>query len=653
MNEAVSTAKVPLADIWAYLVPHTRGKTVLHIGSGSARTFEHWTTIDSRAFWGGRRVADVDADGLDPLPYQDGKIDAIVTGRDMCRAGRNLPAVIAEWWRALKPGGHLALHWRRPDGKPLQGPTIPAKGPLDKPALFPPGPWPIDVVKIMRGLGGWDLLEDEHREAEGDHWQVYRKREDAFQNVTPWRKPERSCLVIRYGGFGDAIQASSILPLLRRQGWHVTFNAHPKTQDVLLHDPNVDHWVIQDENQVANANLGPYWEKLAERYDRVINLCESAEMALLTVPQTLHDKHTDGARRRLYRQDYLERLHDIADVPYEFSPRFFPEAGEIDYIREKMKGVPRPWILWVVTGSTFHKMWPYIPEAIVRLMYRMPGSFILAGDDKFPQVGDAVEKAANGFYGTGGNPRIMRTDGRWPIRGTLALAQMCDLVVGPETGVLNAVSMEAVPKIVLMSHSGPWNLTGHWTNTRSLTPKEGTTPCWPCHRMHYDWSRCHQHKATGAALCQANIGPDEVVAAAIEALTPKEFPTHGDDLPEPHRDQGGDGIDQDLGELGLDRAGRAGGGSGGHDLPGAPALEHDLDGAGHGDAGGDGDRRAGAVPPVGVAGDDGADPGQDGAEGALRDRGAQVLLRDDGGDRDLGPVLLRRKRNKGRVSRRK
>lgn len=523
MAEPETAAQVQLADVWAYLVPYTRGKRVLHLGSGPGRTFEHWTLIDSKAFFGGQRVHDIEADPIEPLAEKDGSVDAMIAGRDMGRVPKSgLDALIGEWWRVVKTGGHLVLFWRHPESKQVLGPhMLPPAGPISKPQPFPQGPYPYDVVLSMRRLGGWDMVEDERTPA-GDHWQVYRKRGDIQQNIVPWRKPERACLVIRYGGFGDAIQSSSILPLLKRQGWHITYNAHPKTQDIILRDPNIDAWIIQDENQVSNVNLGPYWERLEKRFDRVVNLCESAEVALLTVPAMLHDKHTDGARRRMYRQNYLERLHDIADVPLEYNPRFYPEPGEIEYVKDKLKDVPRPWILWVLTGSTFHKMWPYTPETVTRLLYKMPtGTFILAGDDKFPQVGDAIEKGAFQFYG--GAQRIVRTDGRWPIRGTMTLAQMCDVVVGPETGVLNAVSMEPVPKVVLLSHSGPENLTSVWNNARAMTPREGTTPCYPCHRMHYDWSRCHQHQPTGSALCQSNIGPPEVVDAILEALRPKTF----------------------------------------------------------------------------------------------------------------------------------
>jgi hypothetical protein len=60
-----------------------------------------------------------------------------------------------------------------------------------------------------------------------------------------------------------------------------------------------------------------------------------------------------------------------------------------------------------------------------------------------------------------------------------ALAQVADVVVGQETGLLNAVAMEPMRKVVLLSHSTHENLTKHWVNTEALT---GDVPCYPCHR---------------------------------------------------------------------------------------------------------------------------------------------------------------------------
>jgi hypothetical protein len=61
------------------------------------------------------------------------------------------------------------------------------------------------------------------------------------------------------------------------------------------------------------------------------------------------------------------------------------------------------------------------------------------------------------------------------------MAKECDIVIGPETGVLSAVAMEPMKKIVFLSHSSVENLTRDWVNTVSLYSKN--TPCYPCHKL--------------------------------------------------------------------------------------------------------------------------------------------------------------------------
>ena len=52
---------------------------------------------------------------------------------------------------------------------------------------------------------------------------------------------------------------------------------------------------------------------------------------------------------------------------------------------------------------------------------------------------------------------------------------------------MNAVAHYDVPKICLLSHSSPNNLTKNWKNTMTLSPD---VPCHPCHQMHFSRASC-------------------------------------------------------------------------------------------------------------------------------------------------------------------
>src|SRR5690606_18122632 len=124
-------------------------------------------------------------------------------------------------------------------------------------------------------------------------------------------RPIKTACVVRYGGFGDQLQAANILPALNRQGYHVTFMTTPKGQDVIAHDPHVDAWIIQDNDQVPNAELWAYWRAWERRFTKFVNLSESVEGTLLAMPGRANHAWPDAVRRKQLGVNYLEFTADL------------------------------------------------------------------------------------------------------------------------------------------------------------------------------------------------------------------------------------------------------------------------------------------------------------------------------------------------------
>jgi hypothetical protein len=80
--------------------------------------------------------------------------------------------------------------------------------------------------------------------------------------------------------------------------------------------------------------------------------------------------------------------------------------------------------------------------------------------------------------------------------------------------VINAVAHENPLKIVLLSHSTAENLTRDWDRTIAIQP-EGLK-CYPCHRIHADWSHCTRVPATNSAACQHAAGGDVIAGYALQ-----------------------------------------------------------------------------------------------------------------------------------------
>lgn len=484
------------------IVQYTRGRG-LDLGCGPWKAFPHFIGVDSRREWGNGWKPDIEADCTRLDMFARESMDFVFSSHLLEHLDDPL-ATLKEWWRVLRVGGHLVLYLPHKDFYPRMG--QPGANPDHRHDFGPE-----DVLDLMNG--GWDCLVNERR-IEGDEYsflQVYRKRADRERNhAYKKRKPGKTVAVVRYGGFGDMIQASSVLPGLKEQGYHVTFFTTPRGQDILKADPHIDEFFIQDTDQVPNVELPAFWEVQSRKFDKWVNLSESVEGSLLALPGRTMHFWPKVARHRMMDENYLEMTHALAGVPLPPRQRFYATTGEKTWATRQGEVFSRGGmvVLWVLSGSAVHKVWPYLDNLIAKIMLELPNvKVVLAGDDDSRLLECGWEN----------EPRVIRTCGKWSIRQTLAFAEVCDLVIGPETGVLNAVGMLDVPKIVTLSHSSIENLSKHWRNTISLEPSG--CACYPCHMMHYGFEHCSRDEETGVAECQAKIAPQ----AMWDAITAQLF----------------------------------------------------------------------------------------------------------------------------------
>jgi hypothetical protein len=106
----------------------------------------------------------------------------------------------------------------------------------------------------------------------------------------------------------------------------------------------------------------------------------------------------------------------------------------------------------------------------------------------------------------------------WQPRRAFSQLQTCDAIVAPDTGPSWSVAMRPMPKVILLSHASPLNITTGWVNTTTLHADPARVPCWPCHQLHDRWESCHKVKDIEAAACMADIPVDAIVAAVRTGL---------------------------------------------------------------------------------------------------------------------------------------
>jgi len=133
-------------------------------------------------------------------------------------------------------------------------------------------------------------------------------------------------------------------------------------------------------------------------------------------------------------------------------------------------------------------------------------------------VGDDVCKILE--VGWEKEPRVHCQSGEWTIRQSMAFAEVADLIIGSETGLLNAAGSMDAPKIVTLSHSSEEMLTKHWKNAIPLRQPSGVgCERQPCRQLHQTWEYCNKHEPTGTALCQASISASmmwDAIASVME-----------------------------------------------------------------------------------------------------------------------------------------
>lgn len=474
------------------LVEYTNGRG-LDLGCGQFKAFPHFTGVDNGHHWGMKGV-DVHVETCEDLSIFADKSMDFVFSSHLLEHIVNTKAALKEWYRVIKEDGYLILYLPHKDHYP----NIGQKGanPDHKHDFLPE-----DIEAVMQEVGGWDLIRNETRSEDREYsfFQVYRRSATNDHKFSyKDTKPSKTCAVVRYGAFGDAIQASSIYPILKKQGYHITFYTTKIGYEISKTDPHIDKFVIQGNEQVPNHALPYFWESLKKKYTKFINLSESVEGSLLALQGRTAHGWPHSLRHKMMNINYNEFTHDLAELPHDIDQKFYATDEEKQWAKAEKERIGGKVILWSLSGSAVHKTWPYLDNIIAKVMLEhKDAKIVLVGDELCKLLEQGWEKES----------RVICRSGQWSIRQSLAFAQVSDIVIGPETGILNAVGMEPMRKLIMLSHSSKNNLVKHWKNTIAFEPK---TSCYPCHQLHYSFEFCRQDKETGCAQCQADITPDEV-----------------------------------------------------------------------------------------------------------------------------------------------
>jgi ADP-heptose:LPS heptosyltransferase len=423
---------------------------------------------------GGDSVADFAIDLEGGLTLFANDIFDFIFSSHYLEHAKDPPGLLQEWWRTIRPGGNLVLYLPHAELYPRIGQV--GANPDHKSDFTPE-----DILSIMGEFASFEILHNEiHAEADEYSFDLVLKKLASVPGLVVDNRSlpapfQKKALVIRYGGIGDAIIATPVLRAFKEEGYHVTFNTSDNGMEICKHNPNVDQFIYQAMDEVPNAELNAYWKALERGYDRVVNLSGTIEETLLSIKGSPEYDLTDDERRAKFGNvNYYDHALKIAGFPDKRRVN-----GEI-FFSEEEEGIARIWrktlegrfvVIWALGGSGPHKRFPYAAMAMAEFARINPESLFIT-------VGGHAEKLLE--LAADDDPNYMHRSGRWGIRNTAIAVKYADLVIGPETGVLNMAGCFDTPKICMLSHSSWANLCKHWKNDDSVQSRQH---CSPCHKM--------------------------------------------------------------------------------------------------------------------------------------------------------------------------
>jgi ADP-heptose:LPS heptosyltransferase/predicted SAM-dependent methyltransferase len=435
--------------------------------------------------------------------------------------------ILTEWWRVIKPGGHLILYGPDKDYYPRIG--TPGANPNHKHDFY----WQ-DIWRIVKKFGNARLVSASRHNLSNEYsWQlIIRKKAGLIKK--PWnillekktegciafprkKKAKKECLIIRYGALGDAVWVTPALKQLKKQGYYIVYNCTEYSAQVLRENPYIDKFLFQDTDVVPNKELAPYWQEIGKSFDKVINFCESVEGSLLKMEGTDEFNWSHKRRHRECNVNYMDRTMAVAGFPEKKGqlPELFFSPTE-EYLaclfREHYKD---KFVIEVsLSGSAQHKTYPWMPYLIKEIHNNYDDVVVVT-------VGDYTCRLLENWQ----DKNTINRAGVWTVRQSMIMTKYVDLVFGTETGILNAASCYDTPKIVLLSHSSIENLTKYWKNCTSIHAR--SCNCHPCHRLIYtleNTCRLEEIKipySGGMAKvkvpeCMSKIRPEEIYKAFQE-----------------------------------------------------------------------------------------------------------------------------------------
>lgn len=313
-------------------------------------------------------------------------------------------------------------------------------------------------------------------------------------------------LIVRLGAIGDCIQITPLAKYIKERGNEVYILTSEQGMEILKANPFIDKLIYHKKDSVSDSELGDYFARVQKENacDKLINLCESIEVKYLFHPVDPQYNYTKEERLALANKNHYDAIFEAAgypDIKGRLPQLYFTEDEEKEFMSFRNDIIGKFFVLWCLSGSAMHKVFPYTRYVMETLLNRYPDIvFVTVGDDWCEILEGELE-----------SDRIIHKANKWNIRQTAIASKYASLVIAPETGVLHMAGCFDTPKTGLLTHTTRECLTKYFKNDYSM---EAKVSCAPCFRMIYNAKiQCPIDSVTAAPWCVAfGFNPDDLIS---------------------------------------------------------------------------------------------------------------------------------------------
>ena len=314
---------------------------------------------------------------------------------------------------------------------------------------------------------------------------------------------KKTACVLRWGAFGDHLVTSCLYPVLKEDGYTITCDIKKMGMQVLKLNPHISKIHVQPEGIVFKdqAELDEYWMNAGKGFDKYLNMSGTLEGGLLPSENMPEFHLSKEERNEKFNRNYYDYALEVAGYPEIKGRRgeLYWSPMELHYAREfRKKHLGQFLILWSLSGSSYHKAYPWAEYVAKEFLNRHEDAFIL-------QTGDGFAVMIGWEH-----PRSKCYAGLWDVREGACMTQFADLVISTETSIAHASGIYPTPKIIIHSHSTPEKLTKYFDNCIDLS---AGVHCQPCHQLIHKREYCPIDPVTQAPICMAYLKPERVLEA--------------------------------------------------------------------------------------------------------------------------------------------